>query len=45
MRLTPIVFAVAGAYGRQIIGVESAAWLWFEWSRDRSGQLTYRWRL
>lgn len=44
MRITPIAFAVAGAYGMQRNVVESAAWLWFEWGRDRAGQLTYRWR-
>ena len=45
MRLTSIALAVAHAYGRQRNAVESAAWLWFEWTRGKDGQLSYRWRL
>ncbi len=44
MRLTPIALAVAVAYGRQRNVIESAAWLWFDWTRDRDGRLAYRWK-
>ncbi len=44
MRLTQIALSIAGAYGQQRNAVESAAWLWFEWTRDRDGRLAYRWR-
>ena len=44
MKLTTITLVVAGVYGLQRNAVESAAWLWFDWSRDRVGRLAYRWR-
>ena len=45
MKFTPIALSIAVAYGQQINRVESAAWLWFDWTRDRDGRLVYRWRL
>ena len=45
MKLTPIALAVALAYGQQRAVIESAAWIWFEWTREKGGRLTYRWKL
>ena len=36
--------AVAAAYGFTPLRVASAAWLWFEWRRDKQGHpVAYRW--
>ena len=45
MKLRPIALAVALAYGRQSAVIESAAWLWFDWTRGKDGRLSYRWKL
>ena len=45
MKLNPIALALARAFGRQTMHIESAAWLWFEWARDGRGNLvSYRWK-
>ena len=46
MNLTPMALAIARAFGRQPLNIASAAWLWFEWSRDARGNpVSYRWRI
>ena len=43
MNLTPIAIALARAFRRQPMNIESAAWLWFQWTRLPNGALSYRW--
>ena len=43
--MKPIPLAVARAFGRQVLNIESAAWLWFDWTRDARGNLVkYQWK-
>lgn len=43
MNLTPIAVALARAFVRQPMKIESAAWMWFQWERHPKLGLTYRW--
>ena len=45
MKYTPIAYAIAAAYGKQFDFIYSAAWMWFEWTQENDGRLTYRWKL
>jgi len=44
MKLTPLSIALAQAYGITRPRLHSAAWLWFDWTRDKHGRtVSFSW--
>jgi len=45
MKLSALAIALAQVYGVHRSRLHSAAWLWFDWTRDRQGRpVSFRWR-